>query len=197
VCHKATFGASRRRISVADIYTLANQITAKYGADGYTLSRALVPEQQIDQGGIIRIQVIEGFIEDVQINGEIEDKRGFFDYYKAQILAERPIRTLTLERYLLLADDLPGFTVRSVLRRSPQTRGAAILIVEVSEKPFSGALSIDNRGTDPVGPIQIDNSVTVSNPIGFYDETSLRYVNASLSDELHFGEFSEAILAPP
>ena len=34
------------RVSLKDVYDVAGRITAKYGADGYVLSRAIVPPQQ-------------------------------------------------------------------------------------------------------------------------------------------------------
>src|SRR3954453_16329354 len=37
-----------RTITLQAVYDLAGRITAKYGADGYVLSRALVPPQQLD-----------------------------------------------------------------------------------------------------------------------------------------------------
>lgn len=184
-------------IAVSTIYDIANSITEKYGDTGYSLSRAIVPEQEIGDDGIVQIQIVEGFIEDVLFEGLTSDPRGYFEYYKNKILAEKPVRSETLERFLLLADDLPGHEVRSVLRKSPDTVGAAILIVEVSDHPLFGSLYVDNRGTNPVGPVQIEPSLTFSNITGFLEETSIRYVNASLSNELHYFEANETILLHP
>src|SRR5256885_1536698 len=46
-------------VPLAAIYELARRITAKYGSDGYVLSRAIVPPQELPrQGAVIRIQVV-------------------------------------------------------------------------------------------------------------------------------------------
>ena len=50
----------RKRISLGAVYGIAQTITNMYRNDGYILSKAVVPPQQIDRG-IIRIDVIEGF----------------------------------------------------------------------------------------------------------------------------------------
>ncbi|MGA4816816.1 POTRA domain-containing protein [Pseudomonas aeruginosa] len=55
--------------------TLANRLTAKYRQDGYLLTQVVVPEQSIE-GGKVRLQVIEGYLEHVQIKGNRRWGRG-------------------------------------------------------------------------------------------------------------------------
>ena len=45
-------------ISLADLYGIAAQITAKYRNDGYILTQIVVPPQTIE-GGVARLQVVE------------------------------------------------------------------------------------------------------------------------------------------
>src|SRR3954466_10876044 len=55
-----------KKVTLQAVYDLAQRITAKYGADGYVLSRAIVPVQQLDpNGAVVKIQVVEGYIESV------------------------------------------------------------------------------------------------------------------------------------
>ena len=56
-----------RETTLATVYEIARRITAKYGADGYVLSRAIVPPQQLNPKGVnVRIQVIEGWVDKVE-----------------------------------------------------------------------------------------------------------------------------------
>jgi len=57
-----------QEVSLADLQTVTIAITAKYRADGYILSRAIVPAQRISQG-IVVLRVLEGFIHRVIIEG--------------------------------------------------------------------------------------------------------------------------------
>ena len=59
----------------------------------------------------------------------------FFSDYAAKITAERPANIRTIERYLLLAGDLPGLKFKNSIKPHPSIVGAAILVVEVTEKP--------------------------------------------------------------
>ena len=55
-----------QRVPLTAIYALAQRITAKYGNDGYVLSRAMVPPQQLNpSGAIIHIEIAEGYIDKV------------------------------------------------------------------------------------------------------------------------------------
>jgi len=100
-----------KEISLIDIYTLVNDITAKYGKDGYALSRAYVPQQRIKDGSV-RIGILEGYIDEALYEGKLKDKRGLVDKYIAKVIAERPISSQTLERYLLLSKDLAGVDIK-------------------------------------------------------------------------------------
>ena len=53
-----------------------------------------------------------------------------------EITADRPSNIRTLERYLLLAGDLPGLKFITTLKPSTTKPGASTLIVEVAEKPL-------------------------------------------------------------
>jgi hemolysin activation/secretion protein len=91
-------------ITLAAVYDIAKRITAKYGTDGYVLSRAIVPPQQFaPHGAVVRIQVIEGYVDKVEWPAVLAKYRDFFSYYTAQIIADRPTNIRTLERYLLPA----------------------------------------------------------------------------------------------
>src|SRR5256714_2346486 len=100
-----------KTVTLQAVYDLAQRITAKYGGDGYVLSRAIVPVQELDpNGAVVKIQVVEGYIERVEWPPELSTYRDFFSYYAGRIAAERPVNIRTIERYLLLAGGLPRRT---------------------------------------------------------------------------------------
>src|SRR5262249_36841689 len=93
-----------KTVTLQAVYDLAQRITAKYGGDGYVLSRAIVPVQELDpNGAVVKIQVVEGYIETVEWPPQLSAYRDFFSYYGSRITAERPVNIRTIERYLLLA----------------------------------------------------------------------------------------------
>ena len=176
-------------VSLADVYRLAGKISAMYRGDGYILSRAVVPAQRI-RDGLVRIAVLEGFINEVIIEGDISGRESLLKSYAAKISAERPLSADTLERYLLLADDLPGVTAKAVLTPSVGAPGASDLVLFVDQKPFDQAYSFDNRGSRFVGPFTATVSYKFNNMMGLYEQTTFRGIFATQPEELRFFQLS-------
>jgi hemolysin activation/secretion protein len=174
-------------VTLQAVYDLAGRITAKYGADGYVLSRAIVPPQQLDpKGADVRIQVVEGYIEKVEWPPQLATYVDFFSDYAARITAERPANIRTIERYLLLAGDLPGLKFKNSLKPHPTKVGAAILVVEVTEKPVDLYGRVDNRGTPARGPMEFLTTATANNLLRIHDAFSFSYAGAFKTRELQY-----------
>jgi hemolysin activation/secretion protein len=176
-------------ISLKDVYELAQCITAKYGNDGYVLSRAIVPPQQLSpRGAVVHIQVIEGYIDRVEWPAELSHYRDLFSYYAARITSDRPANIRTMERYLLLASDLPGLKFSTSLRPSDTETGASTLVVAVAEKRIDAFARGDNRGTAARGPNEFQSSLTVNNLLGAHESVSGTYAGAMELGELQYAE---------
>lgn len=172
-------------VTLIDAQAIADKITAKYRGDEYILSQALVDPKV--EGGKLRIRVAEGYIHDVRFEGEIAQsgQRDLLARYAGKIKADRPLKASTLERYLLLMDDLPGATAKGLVRPSTQP-GAADLVVTMKHEKWNGSLSSDNRGTEFIGPFQHSATLAGNSLLGLYERTLLRFVAASPVRELRF-----------
>jgi hemolysin activation/secretion protein len=174
-------------VALSAVYDLAQRITTKYGIDGYVLSRAIVPPQNLTKGGaVIRIQVIEGYVDKVVWPESLARFRNFFAYYEAKIIADRPTNVRTIERYLLLAGDLPGLKFSTSLKASEKNPNAATLLVEATYKPVDAFAQINNRGTPSRGPLQYLGSVTANNFLGAHDAFNFTYAGVVPAQELNY-----------
>lgn len=171
------------RITLADLYQMADRITLKYRNDGYILSKAIIPAQSINNG-VVTIQVIEGFVGEVNIQGNPGRARVLLEAYGDKIKQYRPLNIRTLERYTLLANDIPGLKVSAVLSpaRIPTdviapsefTPGTAAVTFVVEEHTASGYLGLDNRGTRFLGPNEITAGGNVNSLIRSGDSTGVQ-----------------------
>jgi hemolysin activation/secretion protein len=176
-----------RSVPLQAIYDLAKKITAKYGDDGYSLSRAIVPPQEFSpKGAVPCLQVVEGYIERVEWPASVTAYRDFFTHYAAMITAQRPVNVKTIERYMLLAGDLPGLKFSASLKPSPRATGASVLVVEVAEKRFDVLGRIDNRGTEARGPVQYQVSGNINNVLRMHESLNLTYAAATQNEELQY-----------
>ena len=174
-----------REIALDAIFAVAEAVTARYRNDGYTLSQAIVPPQTI-RAGKVRLTVVEGFIDQVLVEGETRGRAGLFRAWGEKIKASRPFQVAVLERYSLLANDLPGAQVRAVLRPSEETPGAADLIFEVKHQTVEAVANLDNRAPKTTGPLQGLVSVTGNSLLGLYDRTTLTYSRAKTRKRSQF-----------
>jgi len=133
-------------ITLADILNIADKIEARYRAQGYLLVRAFVPPQRV-KDGVFTINVVEGYLASVTVQGADSSTRSLIGEYLASARDARPLTLSTMERGLLLANDIPGVVATGVLRPAPDTPGASDLVVDTSQPWIAGGIAVDNRGS--------------------------------------------------
>lgn len=129
--------------SAADVFRFAEAITTAYRRAGYALSFAIVPAQDIENGSFT-VRMIEGFVQRVDVTGGASDRvRAHVAAITRRLQGAAPLRTIDLERALLLANDVPGVTASAVL--SPATaEGGSVLTITVAHDPATVALTYNN-----------------------------------------------------
>lgn len=182
-------GMLGREISVADLFAISAAITERYRADGYMISRALVPAQRIENGRA-RLQVIEGHVTTVTLEGATEPM--LQARAERAVSVSRPLTLRRLERAILLLNDLPGVTAQGLIEPAPEgPLGAARLAVTAeSRRVWQGYVAVDNRGSRYVGPWQATVGGSASSVIRTYDRLAFRAVGASPLRELRYAEAS-------
>ncbi len=146
-------GSLGQEISLADLYDIAAQLTNKYRNDGYILTQIVVPPQTIDNG-TARLQVVEGTVDQITVQGGDEESHALplMRRYAAQINRDGgPLNVNDLERALLLINDLPGISARSVIAPSRTRTGAADLTIMVTRDPYDAFIGLDNLGSRFLG----------------------------------------------
>lgn len=181
-----------RPVTLADLYGVRDAITNKYRNAGYVLSQAIVPAQRI-RNGVVRLEVVEGYVSDVVIQGEARDRLGLLRRMGEKIKASRPLRMTDMERYVLLADDLPGVAVKTVLEAAPDTPGASQLTMTLERTPFDGSLALDNRGTRSVGPMQLTGVLNVEDQLGLFERTTAQAIGAQQWRELRYLDLGQSV----
>ena len=132
--------------SLADLIEATRTMTRRYQQDGYLLSYAFLPQQKFDDG-VARVVLVEGYVRDIQMQGDVGRVKGLLDKLAAKIQAERPLTRKTFERYTTLMTRIPGVTVQAQVPPPGTTDGATTLVAQASRKPFTSTLSTteDNR----------------------------------------------------
>lgn len=179
-------------ISLEDVYAIAASLTRKYRNEGYILTQVVVPPQTIE-GGQVRLRVVEGFVDKIVIEGaNTSEEAELIRSYADRIRTGGAVNIRNLEKYLLLINDLPGVTARSILSPSRATTGASDLRIIVSRDYYEALLGVDNYGSRYLGPVQFTAAGSLNSLLGYNEQITGQFVAATDIDEyeLAYGSLS-------
>lgn len=116
----------------------------------------IIPPQELDDRGIVTLQVIEGYIDNVIIEGDLRPATKKLLIAYAQHIAKNKLLTLsTLERYSLLANDIPGAKVKAIIRPSATNVGAAEIVLVANQTRNDWYIGANNFSSELLGRSQM------------------------------------------
>ena len=186
-----TAGLRGRRLSVAEIYAAASALERIYHEAGYPLARVAVPPQHLVDGGALRLLVIDGFIEAINLDGVPARARSVVAARTARLVGRRHLRRAELERALLVAGDLPGLALRSTLMRGDR-EGGTRLILDGEHRLISASGGVDDRLPASSGTWQLRGTMAVNSALGLGEQV---YGSVGLGTNLEAAAQGRAPLA--
>lgn len=183
---QAIFASSlHKEISVADLQTLVQEVTTYYRNAGYVLSRALLPPQEI-KNGVVKVEIAEGFISSVTVTGNPGGARKLIEEYGEHIQQSKPLKLSVMQREMLLANDLPGMSVKAVIVPSKTVPDAADLTLVADNKLMNASLEYNNYGTRYLGPIQTAVAFAANSIFVGGDTTGMNATVTSKESEMQY-----------
>lgn len=165
-------------------------LQTRYREDGYILTLVRGEFQRTTEGQVVFvIRAIEGYISDVKLDGDIGPAGTLVLDMLQRLTGKRPVNNRDLERYLLLANDIPGITARAILRREGLEPGAVLLVAQVARKEVTGLLSFDNRGPREAGPYQLLLSGATQSYTSFGERAEALFFNTFNREQI-FGQIN-------
>jgi hemolysin activation/secretion protein len=203
----------KKPISVVALFELRTKITKLYVDNGYITSGAYIPEQNL-QSGTVKIQIIEGGLEEIKVTGLTRLNPGYIQS-RIAIATGKPLnRTRLLESLQLLQINPLIESISANLSPGSQP-GINILEIQATEaKTFSLPITLDNSRTPSVGTDRRQIQLNEANLTGLGDRLSLTYSNTNGSNafdasytipfnpyngtiSLSFGTSSSNVIEPP
>ncbi len=195
---------------LALVYAIAQEITNKYQADQFLLARAIVPEQEISQkGGIVEICVAEGYLSSnpnivlpANTKNAAQLKQRLAPHLN-HLTNAKPLDFEKLEKALLLIRDMPGMEIKTTFKQALNKKaikkskptssicekalnngaGSTALEVRVALDKIDGEVSIDNFGSESLGPEIAKFKVGINSVFKAGDSFQLDVTNALDSGE--------------
>jgi len=180
-----------REIPVSALYDLIDRIEQMYLRDGF-LALAVVPVQDLSTGNVRIIVFDQSHIRTIKTKGDYPNIRERLAPYIDKIISMQPLEIKKIERILLLMSDLAGMNIDATLRRpdTPGNGGSLTMEIEFDKRVLQ--FSLDNRGTDEVGPFQAFGSFQQNDLFGQFESTNV--TGATVPDsprELLFGQIGQ------
>lgn len=163
-----------RTVTTEDLERLRLALTLLYINNGYITSGAVIPDQDV-KDGVIQIQIIEGALSRIDVEGTNWFRRGYVSD-RLMLGAGPPLKLEPLqERLQLLQRDPRLERINADLRPGDQ-RGESVLTVKVREtSPWKVWLDFNNYQTPIVGAERGLITLAHQNVTGHGDPFSITY----------------------
>jgi hemolysin activation/secretion protein len=172
-----------RRLSFVELLEAQKAITQLYLDNGYITSGAYIPPQKL-QDGIATIEVIEGTVADIEIEGLDRLNSGYIRS-RLNIATQAPVNREKLLNALQLLKLNPLISTVSAELAAGTKTGTSILKIRVAEAdPVDFILSWDNYRAPSVGTNRRQAQLTHRNLLGFGDRFNVSYINTDGSNSL-------------
>jgi hemolysin activation/secretion protein len=173
-------------VTLTEIDAARLAILRHYRSDGYVLTAV---SAILGDAGELRFVVTEGHIVSVRLDGDIGPAGTQVLRFLNRLTEEPVIDAATLERYLLLAQDVAGVTLHAVLEPATGEPGALTLVAQVERSPVSGLATVDNRAFDETGPIESLGVIDFNSFSPFGEKTEISYYH-TFPDSQNFAQGS-------
>jgi hemolysin activation/secretion protein len=204
---------TKRPISLAELFQVRAKVTDLYLQKGYITSGTYIPPQTI-QSGVIKIQVLEGKLSDIQVTGT---RRLNSNYVRNRlaIATTPPLNRERLLEALQLLQLNPLIQNLSAELAAGSSPGTSILQVQIQEeKSFSTQAVLDNGRSPSVGSFRRRLQLNEGNLLGLGDGLNIAYTNTDGSNgfeasytlplnprngtlSFNFGTTSSTVIEPP
>jgi hemolysin activation/secretion protein len=182
---KVTAPFTNRPITFAELIQVQEAITQLYERRGYRTSGAVIPPQTLEQG-IVRVEVVEGTVEDIRVTGT---RRLNPNYVRSRLAigARQPLNQNQLVEALQLLQLNPLIQSISAELSAGSRLGANFLDVRVNEaKTFNVQVELDNNRSPAVGSLRRGARISEANLLGQGDALQVGYANTDGSNVIDF-----------
>ncbi len=182
----ATRGLAQHTVPLSRIEAARRALVDLYRGNGFVLTTVTL---DIDARGNVRFIVTEGRIVSVKLSQDIGPAGTMVLRFLDHLTQERPVSEQSLERWLLLAQQIPGVSVHAVLQAEAGDPGALTLVAEVSKQSISALVTSDNRSFQDTGPSEGLAVVDLNSLTSLGDQTEISLFHTSGGTD-NFGQAS-------
>ncbi len=167
-------------ITLEQLYQAADELQRFYRQQGYLLASVYVPAQKVSSG-TVRLDIIEGRIGGIQIDGDLDSYRPSFllGHFGTDNLGDVVSQAMLEERILML-NDLPGITAKAVIVPGSEY-GSSDIVIQTEEDRSSVVLRANNYGREALGEARVEAGWLFVNLFAQGDQINLSAITSEES----------------
>ena len=181
------------QLTFSQLEKACDAITNLYLANGYSVQAVVLPQSMSKTGGTVKLRITEAKLSSVVINVLNADNRFGAERVEKYITDANPIgqplNLNTIERSLIILNEIPGVMVSSQLDAGKE-QGDTDLKVSLGETPLiQGRTEVNNLGSRSTGIQQVVGALSFNNLNGIGDQVALNGI-ASQGSEYMYASYS-------
>jgi hemolysin activation/secretion protein len=165
-----------RKLDLAGLREMAQQVTEHYRRAGYVFSRAYLLPQTINDG-VVALGILEGRYGELSATGDAAlapQAQAFL----VPLQVGAPIEVSRLERRLLILSDQPGIRITPLIRPGQATGQGDLQVAVERSKPWRLDLSLDNHGDRYTGRVRLRANAQYDSPFTLGDQLSASLIRS-------------------
>ena len=178
---------TKQPITFPELLQAASKITRLYIKKGYLTSGAYIPEQTLTNG-VVKIQIVEGSLQEVRIAREQRSSNRLNDNYvrsRLNLAIAKPLNVRGLQEAVQLLELNPLIEKVSAEISAGTTPGTNLLKITIQEADtFSTKITADNSRNPSVGSFRRGLEVEQANLTGLGDTVNVGYDNTDGSNTI-------------
>lgn len=139
-----------QELELATLKQVAEALAKLYHKKGYILAQAYILPQEIKEG-VVEIQVMEGRIGNVKIEGNKVYRTSLIRYFLLPATKKRVWHNGRFQKALLLLNEFPDLEVKSFLQPGKEAGTTDVLIKAVDKTPIHVEFDYNNFGSRFIG----------------------------------------------
>lgn len=167
-----------RDINFSELRAATSAVEQLHTEAGFEVVRVLIPEQEIQPGEKLKLQIVDARLDVVTVAGN--------DYFTSESIQQslvvlQPgalINTVEMDKNLRLANDNPAKIVRVRLEPSDKPGLVDAKVQVADQNPIAAYLTLDNSGTNATGDFRMGLVLQHNNAFDKGHMASLQYVTS-------------------
>ena len=175
-----------KQLNFGDLMQVVERIETRYKREGYFLAQGSLPPQKI-RNGVIEITINEGLLGELRLEGESRIAPEVVYGYLDHLSKGKPLTLPTLERQILLVNELSGSQATLDLQAGENNGTSDVVLLQKADPLASPKLELNNYGAPSTGEYRAGFSLDLNSPFHQGEHVAFNAMNSDTQGLASYG----------